>query len=428
VAEVTSTARDRGRAFGIAIALAMSATLIASPVAFGARDPVATGNFKLKLGGAFKAQLRSNGVKMKPKSPKFKSGSLDPVTGAGSLKLKKITFKKGNKKLVYGNVKATLGAFGAKGNIKGNNGKIFSTKGGTVVRNGFGAELSGVKVKFLKGAAKKINRKLELNSLHKGSAGKVSFSEQPKTVEVVSGTAFVDIPIGFLPAAGAIPGTGADPNTVAAKSPAHCISPAVGSAAIAPALKASLTSPNPDVGPLPTGVAARFKFPVTGGTVGPAGNAGVLQLSGGVRLQSGGPDGVWAQGASCTAHAPGEATSQDYLNTTNLAPNLGESNVQSNVFIGGLNPGCFAANTPAGCGILAGDKGIAIGQTIDSSAATVSADPVDRTVVIAGSLIKNNATSTLTLNGLFPNGSGNSAFDFADGDKFGISTLTVAVR
>ena len=53
------------------------------------------------------------------------------------------------------------------------------------------------------------------------------------------------------------------------------------------------------MGPLPTGIAARFKFPVTGGTVGPTGNAGVVQLSGGVRLQSGGPDGVWAQGASC---------------------------------------------------------------------------------------------------------------------------------
>ena len=70
--------------------------------------------------------------------------------------------------------------------------------------------------------------------------------------------------------------------------------------------------------------------------------------------------------------------------------------MQANVFFGGLNPGCFAANTPTGCGILAGDKGIAIGQTLDKSAATVSADSVAKTVQVAGVVIKNNATSSLT--------------------------------
>ena len=187
---VTSIAKDRGRAFGIAIALAASAALVASPAAFGAGDPVATGNFKLKLGGAFKAQLNANGVKMKPKSLKFKSGSLNPITGGGSLELKKkLTFKKGNKKLVYSKLQVKLGANGKKGNIRGSKGKIFQLKGGKLVRNGFGADLTGVKVKFLKSAAKKINKKLDLNSLHQGSAGKVSFSEQPETVEVLGGTA-----------------------------------------------------------------------------------------------------------------------------------------------------------------------------------------------------------------------------------------------
>jgi hypothetical protein len=423
VAQVTSIVRDRGREIGIVAILAVSVALLSAPAAFGAGDPVASGTFNFKRSSSFKHQLKSNHVKLKPKKFGIKSGSsVDPITGAGTLKLGKITFKKGNKKVVYSNAKATLGANGGKGNIKGSSGKLFSLSGGTVARNGFGATVSGVKVKLLKGAAKKINKKLDLHSLHKGSAGSLEVAEQPQTVQVTGGTVFIDIPTKFLPAA--IGGT--DPNTVAAKQPFHCLDAADGIVAIAPGEFGSVVHPNPNV-PTPSGVGARIKLPVTGGTVSPAGNDGVIQVAGGVRLMSGkgllGP----LQPPACAAETPGPTTSTSILETTNLAPNLGLLNVQANTVLGGTSPGCNVTSPPPNCAIFGGDKGIAIGQTIDPAGITVSADPNTKTVTVNGGLIRNNATATTVLNGLFPN-QGPAAQEFADGDKFGFSSVTVNTR
>jgi hypothetical protein len=429
---VTSLARDRGRAFGIVAVLVMSAALVWAPMVLGAGDPIASGTFKLKRAGNFKKQLKRNHVKMRPKALKIRTGSsLDPTTGAGTIRLGKIKFKKGGKKVVYSNVKARLGANGGKGSIRGSGGKIFKLRGGTLTRVGFGAALSGVKVRFFRGAAKKINRKLDLHSLHRGKGGKLSLDEQPKTVVVLGGTAFVDTPLSSLPG-------GANAKTsVTGKLPSHCVSPLIGVTAIDPGKLATLFAPNPDVGPIPPGNAARFKFPITGGTISPAGNDGVIQVAGGVRLATGKPDGVFTQPAACPTQTPGPTTSNSYLDTTALAPNLGLLNVQSNVFIGGLLPGCWAANTPPGCGVFPGDKGIAIGQVLDASAVTVSADPNAKTVAINGAKIKNNPTSTTVLGGpggtpagLFPNATSpyDATEDFKDGDLFGNAILTVNTR
>jgi hypothetical protein len=45
-------------------------------------------------------------------------------------------------------------------------------------------------------------------------------------------------------------------------------------------------------------------------------------------------------------------------------------------------------------------------------------------------VISNNATSTLVLNGLFPNATNphDGSKDFADGDLFGTANLTLEVR
>ncbi|MEK6251243.1 MAG: hypothetical protein AABM43_04730 [Actinomycetota bacterium] len=402
MAQVTSIVRDRRPEIGIVAILAVSVALLSAPTAFGAGDPIASGTFNFKRSSGFKHQLKSNHVKLKPKAFSIKAGSsVDPITGAGTLKVGKITFKKGHKKLVYSNVKATLGANGGKGNIKGNNGKIFSLSGGTVVRNGFGATVSGVKVKLLKGAAKKINRKLGLHSLHKGSAGSLTVAEQPQTVQVLSGEAVV---------APALPSfLGGPANAVASRLIDHCIDPAGGVVTIAPATVAGLAQP--------------FHFPITGGTVGPTGTAGVLQAAGGVRLQNGksGPTAPFGglQPASCPAVVPGATTSTSYLDQTNLAPNLELLNIQANVLLGGTSP----PNVLGG----PGDKGIAIGQSLDVSNATVSSDASAKTVKISGGVIKNNAVSSQTLNLFFPNAAGN-ANNFADGDIFGTATLTVTVR
>jgi len=123
------------------VALSVAALLAFAPTAFGAGDPVRTGSFQLKLSHSFKKQLSNHGVAITPKSYAIKSGSIDPTTGTGTLTLKgKLRFKHGHKKVVYKKVTATLGP---NGFLKGGGVKLFNLTGGTVVRNGFGADVSG---------------------------------------------------------------------------------------------------------------------------------------------------------------------------------------------------------------------------------------------------------------------------------------------
>ena len=210
---VTSIVRDRGRVIAVVAALTASVALTSVPAAFGVvdGDPIATKTFTFKLSGGFKKQLKKNGVKMKPKKLKLTKGDVDPTTGAADVRFGKVTFKKGHKKLVFNNLKGSL-----PGKVKANEGALFKLTAPKVARNGFGADLTGIKVKFLKSAAKKINKKLGLHSLKKGTLGKASLSYQPETVKVTGGNAFIDIPIGFLPTSAL--GTNTEPNSVRATS------------------------------------------------------------------------------------------------------------------------------------------------------------------------------------------------------------------
>jgi hypothetical protein len=387
-------------------------------MAFGAGDPVASGTFSLKLSKGFKKQLKKNHVKLKPKKYTLKEGSqIDPTTGAGTLFLGKVTFKKGGKKYVIKNSKATLGASGAKGKLAGKakggvTVKLFKLSGGTLARNGFGADLTGVKAKLLKGAAKKINKALGLDSLHPAKAGTASTSEQPKTVQVTGGFVFVDIPASFL----------SDPSTTANKNASHCVGLG-GVQAIEPGRLRTALGGDTSF-PLGAGNLARFRFDVTGGTVGPAGNAGAFQVAGGLRLLTGGA-GI---DPACAGEPVGLTTSHSILNVTELAPNLGLGNVQSHVVFGGTQPGCNLTGQTATCptAVFPGDKGIAIGQKISLIGATVTPDATAKTVGISGALITNNALSALTLSGLFPDASG--THPFADGDKFGLTTASLNTR
>jgi hypothetical protein len=394
VAKVTPIVRDRGRAFGVVIALAMSAALVASPAAFGAADPVASGKFKLKLSSSFKNQLRSNGVKMKPRKFAITGGTFDPTTGTGTVNLKgKLKFKKGGKKVVYKKLTAKIGS---GGNLKGKGGKVFKLKGGKVARNGFGANVTGVKLKFLNKAAKKINRKLGLSSLHKGNAGKASANNvQPSAVTLIGGT------------------TELTPSTATlAKFPHHCIDPVDGgSTGTGGVLPISPATVNPATSP------PSFDFPITGGTPGLDGKSGTVNNSGGIQI---------TQNIAVSALTPGcdefAATGIRQVKQTDLVVDLTTNQVQAHVVISGT------AN-PA----LDGDKGTAFIATIDMSGATVAADPVTRKITISNAKPAFNATSALVLNGTFPCQAGDG-FDatagcvganaFVAGDPLGVATVS----
>jgi hypothetical protein len=398
----------------------MAAALAASPVASGAvsGDPIASSVFKVKLSSAFKKQLRQNGVKMVPKKLKLGKGQSDvvPTTGKADLRLGKITFKKGSKKVVYGNVKGSL-----PGILKGNNGKLFRLTKAKVTRNGFGANLTGINVKFLGTAAKKINRKLGLDSLHAASLGKMSLSYQPATVQILGGTASTT---GASRPTPAPPFGEPGPYPVAVKlGIAHCVvgstaatPPTTGVAGIQPIAPASQ----------PGGPGTTIFLPIIGGTISPTADAGNVQQSGGVKLikniviNGGGTFGDCTNGGS---NFGGE------LNQTDQVVRLGEKDVQSQVNIAAAPTG-FAPT---------GNIGTVIGQTLDTTGTVVTSDPVTRTISTTGTLVKVTETSATTLNGIFPcvnQPGGNAPFCndgtntgiIKGGDLFGGSTLTVVVR
>ncbi len=446
--------RIRRLAMPIFVAAAATA-LIAASNAAAAGDPVKTGKVSFNVTKGFRKALKRNHVKMGPRKFGIRPGpsSIDPSTGTGSVRLKgSLKFRGHGHRLVAHRLTAKIGVKG--GNLKGRIGgrnltllRLRSKPGGAKVdRIGFGARLSRISARLGKHLARTVNRKLGLHSLVTSRRlAKVTLTEQPKTVAITGGFVYLDVPDGYLPANPAVPGSGADPNTVAAKQPSHCIDPAFGVDVIAgdpnnPAriTRAAPFTADPVLGPPPAGDAARFRFPVSSGTVSPAGTDGVIQVSGGVRLMSGGHGSVdaldgFTQPSPCLAPGPSPSASPGVLDTTNLAPNLGLMNVQAQTVIGGTNPGapntgCPNAAPPPGPCVFPGDKGIAIGQTIDSSGVAVNADPNAKTVTIAGGVIRNNDLATGVLNQLFPNKSGNTGLDFASGDKFGVSTLAVNTR
>jgi hypothetical protein len=408
-----SFARTRGRALAVVTGVAMAAALVASPLASGAvsGDPIATSVFKVKLSSAFKKQLNQNGVRMVPKKLKLGSGQSDvvPTTGKADLRLGKITFKKGSKKVVYGNVKGSL-----PGILKGNNGKLFKLTKAKVVRNGFGANLTGINVKLLSAAVKKINKKLGLNSLHAGSLGKMSLSYQPATVQILGGTASTTGASRPSPAFGE-PG----PYPVGVKfGVAHCVivNPAlpVGIGPIAPATQ-------------PGGPGTTIFLPITGGTISPTADAGNIQQSGGVQIKKNSTANPNSAGGDCQNGTGSPATAfPGELLQTNQVVRLGEKDVQAQVNVAAAPPG-FAPT---------GNVGTVIGQTLDTTGTVVTSDPVTRTISTTGTLVKVTDTSATTLNGIFPCLGGGSTCDpsnpngfaFKGGDLFGGSTLTVVVR
>jgi len=409
VVAVMSFVRNRGRAVGVAAVMAMSMALLSAPAAFGAADgdPIATSTFKFKLKGAFKKQLKKNGVKMKSKGFKVSkklNSDVDPITGKADLRLGKIVFKKGKNKIVYNSLKGTL-----PGNVTSSqSGKLFKITKAKVDRNGYGASLTGIKVKFLKGAAKKINRRLDLNSLKKGNVGSIKLSYQPETVKIISGVAqTTSAPVEPLD-------LGEFGGSAGAKLRfGHCVD-GVGSGItpIAPGTKEVLG---------PTGPAI-FRFPVVGGEISPDGTEGLSEASGGLTIkksESGPSPGE--PGTSCASSPYGELSQQA------ITTDISARTISSEVNI-------VASSCAAGTVCGPGPKGRAVGQTVDTANSVVTIDKANRTFTLSGSTVRLAPSSATVLNAVFPcvsnctDGGIPGNLTMEGGDPFGTSRLTVTTR
>jgi hypothetical protein len=367
----------RCRTLAALAACSLAALLNSAPAALGAGDPVASGTFRLQYSDAFKNHLRHSHVSIKGSSFAVRGGSIDPTTGAGSLTLKgKLTFKHGHEKVVFRNLEAKLGPGGV---LKSDRTKLFGLSGGSVTRNGFGAEISGVEARFLKSAAKKLRKNLEVRSLRQRSAGTLSVSEQPQTVEIITGTATLTPELG--------------PGSIASKLAAHCIDSNTGVSVIAPGVQ-------------PGGPGTTFTFPVTFGTISPSGTAGLIQQVGGIQLANG--------GAGLPSGCP--ASSTVTIQLSDLGVDLEQKVVYAHVAING--PGSPFGNLDTG-----------VSFPIDVSETLINADPAGLAVAANGTVIQLNYAAAYMLNQFFPQPApADPSLEFSIGDVFGTAGLTVQVR
>lgn len=371
----------RSRPLAVVVVLSLAAALAFAPAAYANGDPLAGGSFSLKLSAGLKHQLKKSRVSLKPDAFAVKDGTIDPIAGTGSLTLGNLRFKHGSKHVTYKEVTATLGPGGA---LTANGVTLFSLTGGKVARNSFGATITGVRATLLKRAAQKLNRKLDVRSLHKGEVGTAEVVSEPKTVEVTGGAAAVT---GF---------SILYPGSVAQKAGPHCINALSGITPIAPATSNGAIPPTP-----PT-----FTLPVTGGTISPDGSDGVVNLAGGYRIAN-----KKNQQSGCSS-----ATGSLQVDQTDFTIDFQHSAAKAHVVISGRT------SPPTG------DQGVVFSSILDSSDVTVSADPAGHTVTITGGVIKLNGGAALYLNQVFQQPTYLWANELMAGDPLATVRLTVNTR
>lgn len=248
------------------LAAALFALLAFAPFASAAADPIGSGSATVTLNSGFVKSLKKRGVKIAKIAPaKLKGtkatfpvtgGELDPTTGAGFVNLGGgLKFKAGKKSapvkgLVINTTKAGLFA-----KVAGRNVKLASLGGWSYVRAGFGVSITVKKLKLTNTAAKRLNKKLGFKAKpkpFKGNRvmGSAVAEEQPLTVTV--------LPVGDV-------AFNADATTLGKLAKVK--------------VDVKKIDPTKSKGP------GSYEFPITGGTISPAGTGGVVQTAGGLELE-----------------------------------------------------------------------------------------------------------------------------------------------
>ncbi|MGH2973446.1 MAG: hypothetical protein ACRDLL_01055 [Solirubrobacterales bacterium] len=277
----------------VALVAALAALLAFAPFASATSDPVASGTTTITLNKGLFKKLKKYGIKVLKLSPAtvksrrvtlpVSGGSLDPISGAGTLEHSGgIKLKAGKKSAAIRSLvlETSTGALNAK--VAGKNMKLASVRGLTIARNGFGANVSIGRLKLTGKAAKQLNKKLGFAGKKNKGKGKnhkraaaskavrppfkgnqnlgASTSEtQPKTVAI-------------------LPGGKANLLTNEATVKKFVLPPPNGDLvkieAISPTEEEKIANPFTPV----------LKFPISGGSIAPNASSGIVQTSGGVRL------------------------------------------------------------------------------------------------------------------------------------------------
>lgn len=312
----------------------------------------------------------------------IQSGSVDPLTGHATLKLGgSLQFKHGKQKMSFQKLTATIGPGGALTGSAMGHGKaaarpttLFWLNGGSVTRDGFGANVTGVQASFA--GAKSLGRSFGVK-LPAGNVASLDVQTQPETVEVTGGSATV---------------TSNFSSDIVSKLRAHCIDPVAG---VTPSGAATQSG----------GPGTPFQIPVSGGTISPNGwTAGVVDLGGGLDIQVG--------GSGLPSGCPTNQVA--IIHVSNLAVNVAHKSVLADLSV-------ESPYSPFG------DAVMKVEMQGDVSSATMTADPANHVLNASGAALGLDSASVTVMNAYLPHASG-SVPDFAVGDVLGTSSMTVQTR
>lgn len=407
VSEAKVTSRLRLVPMAVAL-VAMFVGLVWAPAASAASDPIASGTTTITLNKGLYKKLKKNGVKVLKVSPgrvknrkvtlPVSSGSsVDPTTGAGTVNHSGgFKFKNGKKTAALKNLVLNTANKSLKGKIGKKNLKIASVSGVTFTRNGFGVDVKIGKIKLTGNAAKQLNKALippkkgkkssasasvATSNLFKGGQvlGSASNTDQPSTVAVVAGG-------------------NASLNTSEETVRKFSLAPPAGLGVRIEPISPATAAAGPTI------FEPILNFPIGGGTIAPDASAGTVQTTGGVNLvQDLGPGGkttmtlnaIWVDLSTKVATV-------DVAITSTVDPQLN------------LGP--------------LGRISIA---NINLSGATISSDPVNRTVTVLNASATLQAVTAATLTSVF--GAPYDAMriphpSFAEGDPLGTFSFTVQTQ
>lgn len=366
------------------LAAAVAVALLAFPAAaLAARDPVASGATDLHLKRGMVRKLSNNQIAVfgvgagnvggtKIGLP-VASGMLDPTDVQGHLEARGgFKLQRGNRGVVVNaltvnTVKGAVYARVAKARMQ-----IGSFQPPTAAREGFGANFKAGQLALTEKAARRLSNRLGLRGSHRLRGGRVLSnlysSAQPATVTLLAkGSATVDLD-----------------RTALRKLAAKGVKAEEGIGAIAPATETKPSS---------------FQVPIAGGSLAPDASRGAVQLAGGVQVQK---------------------------KTATLSPTVAIRDAI--VDLGARSATVTLEITPAPP--FPGPVGQRTVADLVLPANSVKADPVARTIAIAGAQARLRATAATTLNGVFdqPPPEPPAASDFLVGDPLATLSLTAQAQ
>jgi hypothetical protein len=394
------------------LATALVALLAFAPLASASPDPVGGGTTTVTLNGNFVNYLKTFGITVQKISPAKLSGkkatftntggSVDPTTGLGEVTLGGgLKFKAGKKTapvkaLVLNTSKKALFA-----KVAGKKMKFGTIAGWSQTRNGFGVNITVKKLKLTGNAASALNKKTGYQKgkpkpfLGNKLMAQAKSDVQPATVAVVpTGVATLTL------------STAAQAKLAKVGPPACPCAPGVENP-----FKVNL-APNPPTTVIAVGPPTQVGFPIgPEGTIGPAGNTGVIKTLGGLTLTQ-------------KLDYPGIEKGVTTLTMGNIWIDLGTKQASVEVTI--ANPKVPEANL--------GNLGRA--SIADFVIGPVTIDSATRTISVTNATATLQAVTAETLNSVFikpleaapPAGFGPDDVKFEAGDPLGTFSFTAQTQ